>query len=54
MLAYDREAVHVLLGLGDARASLRFDQLDANPIRMATAVIEKWQATPEFELLVVE
>jgi len=53
-LAYDREAVHVLLGLGDARASLRFDQLYANPIRMAAAVIEKWQATPEFELLVVE
>lgn len=53
-LTCDLEAFHVLLGLGDARASLRFDEMDADPMRMAAAVIERWEATPEFELLMVE
>jgi hypothetical protein len=53
-LTYDTEGFHVLLGLGDARASFRFDEMDADPIRMATAVMERWEATPQLEVPMVE
>lgn len=53
-LTHDTEGFHVLLGLGDARASLRFDEMDADPIRMGAAAFQQWQATPQLEVLRVE
>lgn len=53
-LTCDAKGFHVLLALGDARVSLRFDELDADPIRMAAAAIEKWKTTPDSDLPTVD
>lgn len=53
-LTWDKGGVCVLLSLGDARASFRFDKMDTDPISMAAAVIERWRSTPRLELLMVE
>lgn len=51
-LTCDAKGFYVLLALGDARVSLRFDEMDADPIRMAAAAIEKWRATQDAEIIV--
>lgn len=53
-LTCNAEGFHILLSLGDARVNLRFDEMDADPIKMAEAAIALWRTTPDDELPTVE
>jgi hypothetical protein len=48
----DDKGFYVLLGLGDTRAKLCFDELDEDPIGIAAAAVARWRSDPRDELVV--
>jgi hypothetical protein len=45
-ISYEDGSVYALVGIGDARAQIRIQELDPDPIRMANAVIEQLRSIP--------
>lgn len=43
-IAYEDEDLYALVSMGDARAKVRLQEIDPDPVRMAAAVVERWRS----------
>ena len=50
-IAYEDGGLHVLVAMGDARAKVRVQELDPDPVKLATAVIEIWRSSLKMDLI---
>jgi uncharacterized cupin superfamily protein len=50
-IAYEDGVLYALVSMGDVRAKIRTQELDPDPIQMATAVIAMWHSSLNSDLV---
>jgi hypothetical protein len=49
-IAFDKESLCILVGMGDVRVKIPVKDLDPNPAKAAELVVAKWKSMPSDEL----